>query len=87
VRNGILVEPGNSDALAEALLHLHRDPDLCHALSSAGRVDVEQYEMNRITRIFLLEVAKGAPAIRMSDGTPVRSTSLLPSTVQQTRPA
>jgi glycosyltransferase involved in cell wall biosynthesis len=87
VRNGILVEPGNSDALAEALLHLYRDPDLCHALGSAGRVDVEQLEMNRIARKFLLEVAKVAPAIRITEGKLGRSTNRPPSTFQQTRPA
>lgn len=68
VRNGILVEPENAEALAEALVRLYRDPDLRQSLGSAGRLDVEQFEMNRIARTFLSEIAKIAPAIKISEG-------------------
>jgi len=68
VRNGILVEPENADALAEAIVRLHRDPELRHSLGSAGHLDVEKFEMNRIARNFLSEVAKIAPGIKISDG-------------------
>ena len=68
VRNGILVEPENTEALAEALVRLYRDPDLRQSLGSAGRLDVEQFDMNRIARTFLSEVAKIAPAIKISEG-------------------
>ncbi|MGH9615484.1 MAG: glycosyltransferase family 4 protein [Acidobacteriaceae bacterium] len=63
VRNGILVEPDNADALAEALLRLYRDPDLRRSLGSAGLLDVEHFDMNRVARIFLSQVAKVAPAL------------------------
>jgi len=36
VREGILVEPDNPETLAEALIRLYRDPDLCRRLSSSG---------------------------------------------------
>ncbi len=64
VRNGILVEPENADALADAIVRLYRDPDLCQALGSAGCQDVEQFEMTRVAGCFLREVAKIAPALR-----------------------
>ena len=64
VRNGILVEPESADALAEAIVRLHRDPDLRLAIGSAGCRDVEQFEMTRVSECFLQEVAKIAPALR-----------------------
>jgi glycosyltransferase involved in cell wall biosynthesis len=64
VRNGILVEPDNVDALADAIVRLYRDPDLCQTLGSSGRKDVEQFEMRRVAGCFLREVAKIAPALR-----------------------
>ncbi len=63
VRDGILVEPDNPEALAEALVRLYRDPDLCQRLSSSGLRDVEQFEMRRVALRFLTEVAKVAPGI------------------------
>ena len=64
VRNGILVEPENADALAEAILRLYRDDGLRYALGSAGCRDVEEFEMTRVAERFLQEVAKIAPALR-----------------------
>jgi glycosyltransferase involved in cell wall biosynthesis len=63
VRDGILVEPENADALAAAITRLYRDPGLRQALGSAGRQAVEQYEMNPVAERFLREVAKIAPAL------------------------
>lgn len=58
VRHGLLVEPDQHEALAEAILQLHRDHDLRASLGEAGRRDVEQFEMHHIARRFLSEVAK-----------------------------
>jgi len=68
VRNGILVEPDNAEALAEGLFRLYRDPDLCQRLGAAGLRDVERFEMHRVARQFLMEVAKVAPGIRVPGG-------------------
>ncbi len=68
VRSGILVEPENVEALAEAIDRLYRDPDLRESLASSGRRDVEQFEMRRVARRFLMEVAKVAPSVRMAEG-------------------
>jgi glycosyltransferase involved in cell wall biosynthesis len=67
VRNGILVEPENPEALAEAILCLFRDPDLRDSLGSAGLRDVEHFEMHRIARRFLSEVAKVAPGVTIPE--------------------
>lgn len=63
VRSGILVEPENADALAEGIARLYRDPDLRHSLGLAGSVEVEKFEMNRVARLFLTEMAKVAPEL------------------------
>jgi glycosyltransferase involved in cell wall biosynthesis len=68
VRNGILVEPDNPEALAEGLVCLYRDPDLCQRLGAAGLRDVERFEMHRVARQFLTEVAKVAPGITVPEG-------------------
>jgi glycosyltransferase involved in cell wall biosynthesis len=63
VRHGLLVEPTNPEALAEAMFRLYRDPDLRHSLGSAASADVEQFEMRRIAKRFLTEVATVVPAL------------------------
>ena len=63
VRSGVLVEPENPDALAEAIICLYRDPDLRRALASAGLRDVEQFEMSRVAARFLSVIAKIAPGL------------------------
>jgi glycosyltransferase involved in cell wall biosynthesis len=61
VRSGVLVEPDNPGALAEAIVCLYRDPRLRRTLASAGLRDVEQFEMNRVAVRFLTAIAKVAP--------------------------
>jgi len=68
VHDGILVEPDNPEALAEGLVRLYRDPDLCRRLGSAGLQQVEQFEMHRVAMRFLTEVAKVAPGITIPEG-------------------
>jgi glycosyltransferase involved in cell wall biosynthesis len=65
VCHGILTEPENPEALAEAIFGLYRDPDLRASLGLAGSADVEQFEMHRVARRFLNEIAKIAPAINI----------------------
>ncbi|MEX2262313.1 MAG: glycosyltransferase family 4 protein [Bryobacteraceae bacterium] len=61
VRNGILVEPESPEALADGIVRLYRDPYLCSSLASAGRRDVEQFDVPGVAGLFLSEVAKVVP--------------------------
>lgn len=65
VRNGVLVDPDDPEALGEGILRLYRDPDLRNFLGLCGLRDVEQFEMRRVAGQFLKEVAKVAPAVKM----------------------
>jgi glycosyltransferase involved in cell wall biosynthesis len=67
VRHGLLVEPGSAEALADAILRLHRDPDLRATLGKAGSQDVEEFAMQRVARQFLQVVAKIAPGIEVPE--------------------
>jgi glycosyltransferase involved in cell wall biosynthesis len=62
VRHGILAEPENAESLAAGILQLYRNPDLCRSLTSAGRVDVENFDVHRVARLFLSEIATVIPA-------------------------
>lgn len=64
VRDGILVEPENPEALAEALLTLYREPDLRSSLGSAGARRVEEFETHRVTALFLQQVAEVVPSLK-----------------------
>lgn len=69
VKSGILVQPESAEALADGILCLYRDPCLCSSLASAGCLDVEQFDVHRVARLFLSEVAKVAPKITAGSGT------------------
>jgi glycosyltransferase involved in cell wall biosynthesis len=58
VRNGLLVEPDNPEALAEAIFDLYRNPDLRHSLGESGPRDVKEFEMRRVAAQFLAEITK-----------------------------
>jgi glycosyltransferase involved in cell wall biosynthesis len=68
VRSGILVEPENPEALADAILRLYRAPDLRDSLAAAGLRDVQQFEMHRVAARFVREVAKIVPAVKIAHG-------------------
>ena len=74
VRNGILVEPENPEALAEGIIRLYRDPELRDSLASSGLRDVEEFEMLRVSRQFLSAVASVAPALKLAEGYEVEHT-------------
>jgi glycosyltransferase involved in cell wall biosynthesis len=63
VRDGILVEPENPEALAEALLTLYHEPDLRDSLGRAGARRVEEFEMHRVAALFIRQVAKLVPSL------------------------
>ena len=67
VRNGLLVEPDNPEAVADALGRLYRDPDLRRSLGRAGLRDVEKFEMRRVAQQFLSEIAKVAPVFHAAE--------------------
>jgi glycosyltransferase involved in cell wall biosynthesis len=75
VRSGILIDPDDPEALAEAIMRLYRDPDLRNSLGLAGLRDVEQFEMRRVAKRFVREVAKVAPAVKIAEGTGVEHAS------------
>jgi glycosyltransferase involved in cell wall biosynthesis len=66
VRHGVLAAPGNPECLANGLILLHRDPDLRRLLGVAGSRDVEEFDMHRVARQFLSEVAKVAPGLGLA---------------------
>jgi glycosyltransferase involved in cell wall biosynthesis len=68
VRNGILVEPENPEALADGIDRLYRNPSLCTSLASAGCQDVERFDVHRVAGLFLSEVAKVAPEMAAASG-------------------
>ncbi|MBA3534424.1 MAG: glycosyltransferase family 4 protein [Ardenticatenales bacterium] len=47
---GLLVPPEDEESLARALIRLLRDPDECHRLSEAARIEVQRYDWLRVTR-------------------------------------
>lgn len=64
VRNGLLAEPGNEHSLCEAIGRLYADPDLRHALGDAGQRQVEEYDVGRVSRLFLGEVERSVNSWR-----------------------
>lgn len=57
VTDGLLVEPGDAAALADAIARLHADAELRRALGERGRGAVERFDAPRVAAQFLAEVA------------------------------
>lgn len=55
-RAGVLVPPRDSAALAEALIHLLRDPEKRHSLAAFSAQHVQQFEWPNVARLFLERV-------------------------------
>ena len=59
VRHGLLVEPENDDALADAIEKLYGDSQLRASLAEHGRRDVKRFDMRRVARCFIETVSGG----------------------------
>jgi glycosyltransferase involved in cell wall biosynthesis len=59
VRHGLLVEPENDDALADALAKLYGDSELRALLADQGMRDVENFDTRRVARSFMDTVSTG----------------------------
>jgi glycosyltransferase involved in cell wall biosynthesis len=59
VRHGLLVEPENDDALADAIEKLYGDSHLRTSLAEHGRRDVQRFDMRRVARCFTETVSGG----------------------------
>ena len=55
---GVLVEPGSAEAVAQALEELYRDPARRAELAAQGRVRVEQFDAPRVGALFLDELRR-----------------------------
>ena len=64
VRHGLLVEPDNDDALADAIEKLYGDSKLRTSLAEHGRRDVEDFDMQRVARRFMEIVNSGARDVK-----------------------
>jgi len=56
VRHGLLAEPDNEEALAEAIERLYREPKLGEQLGCAGREFVTNFDAPMVARLFLQEM-------------------------------
>ena len=70
IRHGVLFEPDRPEALANALILLDCDPDLRRLLGAAGSRDVQEFDMHRVARQFLSEVARIAPGLALPEDVP-----------------
>ena len=60
VRAGVLVQPESAEALADGIWRLWHEPSVRAAIVRQQLRDVEQYDMIRVSRRFLDEVARVA---------------------------
>ncbi len=58
VTEGVLVEPENPNALAEALAALREDPERRREIGKAGQRLVEHYDLPRVAGLLLAEIRK-----------------------------
>jgi glycosyltransferase involved in cell wall biosynthesis len=63
-KRGVLVQPDNEQALANAIESLYREPALRNSLGAAGRKFVTQFDAPVVAELFLREIEKlaGLPA-------------------------
>jgi glycosyltransferase involved in cell wall biosynthesis len=71
VRDGVLVDPGQPEALAAAITRLRRDPELRDVLGRAGRRSVSQYSMKSVAAQFVSEIAKLVPDLQTKEEFPI----------------
>jgi glycosyltransferase involved in cell wall biosynthesis len=64
VRNGILVEPDQPEAVADAIQHLYLHPENRLDLGMAGFREVAEFDTDRIAARFISEIGKVVPALR-----------------------
>jgi glycosyltransferase involved in cell wall biosynthesis len=67
VADGVLVDPNQPEALAEAISRLYRDPDLRDALGRAGRRNVSKFDMKDVAARFVSEIDKLVPGLRTKE--------------------
>ena len=85
---GLLVDPDDPEALAQALAAFLSDPERCRAVGEAGRRRVERYRADRVAESFLLRVhaalhglphsprrTDSAPEVTLVDGEPRAGTA------------
>jgi glycosyltransferase involved in cell wall biosynthesis len=63
VRHGILVEPDQPAALADAIQHLYLHPENRLDLGMAGFREVGQFDTDRVAARFILEIGKVVPTL------------------------
>jgi glycosyltransferase involved in cell wall biosynthesis len=56
VKHGLLAEPDDEEALAEAIERLYREPALRKSLGAAGRLFVKQFDAPVVAELFLHEI-------------------------------
>ncbi|HEY7209278.1 MAG TPA: glycosyltransferase family 4 protein [Bryobacteraceae bacterium] len=64
VRDGLVVEPENQEALADAILRLARDAGLRASLAAAGERNVREFAAPQIALRFIEQVATIVPALK-----------------------
>jgi glycosyltransferase involved in cell wall biosynthesis len=63
VRHGLLVEPENEEALADAIGKLYGDTELRSSLGERGRLHVEHFHLRLVARAFVATVNTGTQQV------------------------